>query len=131
MKPRRTLGILLLLPAALLSCDDDCCGPLVCTEELRPGITVDVVEADTGVPAADGATLTLRDGDWVESTTYAYLGTTFAGAYERAGTYDVAVARAGYHTWIRAGVRVGADACHVHTVRLDAALERSGAGTGA
>ena len=116
-----TLSALLLLPA-MGACSADLGGPLVCTEEYRAGITVEVTDSATGLPAADGATLTVTEGAYTESWTDAFGGSTLAGAWERAGTYDVAVAKDGYHTWIRTGVFVDADECHVISVALDAAL---------
>ncbi len=118
-----------MLGLALSACGDPV--ELVCTEELRPGIIVDVLEEGTGLPAADGATLTVHDGDYDESSTEAYEGRTMAGAWERAGTYDVAVAKPGYHTWVRTGVVVRADECHVITVHLEVGLRSSTTALGA
>ncbi|MBT5045162.1 MAG: carboxypeptidase regulatory-like domain-containing protein, partial [Gemmatimonadales bacterium] len=45
------------------------------------------------------------------------------GAWERAGTYEVSIAREGYHTWMQSGLVVNEDDCHVIPVNLDVALE--------
>ena len=97
--------------------------PIACTEIFVYGLSVAVVEAGTGAPLADGATLTLRDGDYVESTTESFDGRTMMGAGERAGAYVVTVSRAGFHTWAATDVIVTADQCHVIPVALTAELE--------
>jgi len=97
--------------------------PIFCTEQFVFGITVEVRDGLTGVARADGATLTLRDGDYVESTSDSFDGLTMWGAGERAGTYTVTVARNGYHTWVSTGVVVTADECHVLPISLRADLE--------
>ena len=105
--------------------DGDCCtGPIMCTKEIRYGISVDVVDAASQIPKADGSTMTIRDGNYVESTTTQGNGLTMVGAPERAGTYIVTVAHSGYHTWIRTDVVVTKDVCHVQTVSLRAELEK-------
>lgn len=120
---RRVLSFgTLLLASVLAGCSDDGSGPIFCTEEYRAGITVEITDSATGLAAAEGATLTIREGEYVESWTDSFGGLTLAGAWERAGTYDVTVAKDGYHTWIRTGVVVDADECHVHSVALGAAL---------
>jgi len=97
-------------------------GPIACTEIFVYGLSVTVVEEGTGTPLADGATLTLRDGDYVESTTESFDGRTMMGAGERAGTYVVTVSREGFHTWAATDVVVTADECHVIPVALTAEL---------
>lgn len=97
--------------------------PIICTDIFVYGLSVEVVDRTGGQPLADGATLTLRDGDYVESMTETFDGLTLFGAGERAGTYLVTVARDGYHTWTAANVVVTADECHVIPVSLRAELD--------
>ncbi len=123
MRRLLSLGALLLAPV-LIGCSEDGSGPIACTLEYRAGITVEITDSATGLAAAEGATLTIREGEYVESWTDTFGGVTLAGAWERAGTYDVTVAKDGYHTWIRTDVVVDADECHVHSVALQAALTR-------
>ena len=103
---------------------------LVCTDELRAGITVEVRDAATGAPAACGASGEARDGDYIASLTdegrcvtapqtWAYL----TGAWERAGIYTVTIRKPGYRDWVRDQVVVIADLCHVHPMTLQANLE--------
>jgi hypothetical protein len=81
-----------------------------------------LTDALSGNALAAGSTLTIREGDYSESWTEAF-GNTMAGAWERAGTYEVSIAREGYHTWMQSGLVVNEDDCHVIPVTLDVALE--------
>ena len=103
---------------------------MVCTDELRAGITVEVRDALTGTPAACGASGEARDGTYIAPLTdegrcteapmtWAYL----TGAWERAGVYTVAIRKPGYRDWVQEQVVVTADACHVQPVSLQANLE--------
>ena len=112
----------LLLIGVLIGCNNST-GPVICTRELRYGIEMLVVDADSGVPSASGATMTLREGTYVESTIGREDGSLLFGAPERAGTYTVTVARSGFHTWVQTDVVVTADECHVQMVSLRAQLE--------
>ncbi len=67
--------------------------------------------------------MTLRDGDYVETTSESFDGRTMVGAIERAGTYIITVAREGYHSWVLTDVEVTEDECHVDPVLLLAELE--------
>lgn len=111
-----------VLAAGLLAgCGDGTTGPIVCTDEFVFGISIEVRDGSTGLPAALGADGTLTDGDYVESLQV--LGDdTMVGAGERAGTYDVRITKAGYEPWTAARVTVTADECHVRTVFLEANL---------
>lgn len=97
---------------------------VACTEEARPGIIVRVVSEPDGSPAASGAVLTLEDGDFHQVVDQTIDGLILYGATERPGTYDVTVARAGFHSWIRSDVEVELtpSGCHVVTVELEASL---------
>ena len=96
--------------------------PIFCTEEARAGINVTITDALSGNALTAGSTLTIREGDYVERSTEAF-GNTMVGAWERAGTYEVSIAREGYHTWMQSGLVVNEDDCHVIPVNLDVALE--------
>lgn len=118
MKSIRVLAFTTLLFTA--GCDAT--EMVFCTTEARAGINVTVVDASSGIALASGSTLTLREGEWVETIVDA-IGNALPGAWERAGTYDVTVARDGYQTWTRQGVTVTADECHVIPVTITASLE--------
>ena len=60
----------LLALTSLLGCDDShSFTPPICTAQFVYGISVDVVDSGSGAPLADSATMTLRDGNYVESAT--------------------------------------------------------------
>ena len=118
---RHCLSRLLLL-GIFTGCDGST-GPVMCTKELRFGIQMEVVNAESGNPNAAGATMTLNEGAYFESTVGIEDNSILVGAPERAGTYNVTVARSGYHTWVQTDVVVTADECHVQTVLLRAELE--------
>jgi hypothetical protein len=46
------------------------------------------------------------------------------GAGEHAGIFRVTVRKPGYRDWVRSGVRVTRDACHVQPTTLTALLQR-------
>jgi len=111
----------LLALAFSVGCADQ--GPIICTEQFVYGISVEVLDTENGSPLADSATMTLRDGDYVESTTLSPDGLTMVGAGERTGNYTVIVARPSYHNWVRTEIVVTADECHVIPVKLRAELQ--------
>ena len=114
----------LLALASLLGCDDaHSFTPPICTAQFVYGISVDVVDSGSEAPLADSATMTLRDGNYVESATLSPDGLTMNGAGERAGNYTVVVARPRYHNWVRTEVQVDADECHVIPIKLRAELQ--------
>lgn len=115
-----------------------CCGVLlagcgnptgvVCTENLVFGLTVNVRDSVTGVPAGRDATVIAQDGSYSETLQFlgAFSATdslTFFGAAERAGTYQITVTKALYRPWTRAGVEVTADECHVRPVAVEVRLQ--------
>ncbi len=118
---RNCLSRILFL-GILAGCDSST-GPFMCTRELRYGIEMAVVNAESGNPSAAGATMTLNEGAYFESIVGIEDNSMLVGAPERAGTYIVTVARSGYHTWVQTDVVVTADECHVQTVPLRAELE--------
>ena len=64
----RLRQLTLLALASLLGCDDPrSFKPPICTAQFVYGISLDVVDSGSGAPLADSATMTLRDGNYVES----------------------------------------------------------------
>lgn len=118
---RRLETLLVITPICLSACG--VLDPVVCTLEARFGVSVQVVDAASGTALAEGSTMTLRDGDYVETTSESFDGRTLVGAGERAGTYIITVAREGYHSWVLTDVEVTEDECHVDPVSLLAELE--------
>jgi hypothetical protein len=100
----------------------------VCTQEFRPALMVYVKDSLTNTGTASGASLIVREGTYKDSVAFPNgkpelndLNLNAAG--ERAGTYQVAVSKPGYATWIKSNVRVTKNECHVNTVQLTALLQ--------
>jgi hypothetical protein len=121
---------LLTLALFLSACRDQC--PLrPCTPNRVSGIWLRVVDSNTGLDAACGATTWIQDGAYAE-TLQAYgcdlpdsLRTAYmVAAEERVGTYEAFVQKAGYQAWHRSGIRVRRRECdcHVETVKIVAHL---------
>ena len=108
----------------------------ICTAELRPGIVVDIQDSVTGAPRAfDALVIAAHDGQ-VDSVQHSHAPGDVADsaderrlrvwlAWEKPGTYDVAVHVAGYAVWSRKGIEVLAGTCHVVPVHLLARLARA------
>jgi hypothetical protein len=123
---------LVLLSSAL--CLAGCgAGGYGCSASVERAIEVDVLDAVTGRPIADGASGTLRDGSFSEAMPIVRWKTgaspemlipvALGGANERQGTYTVRVEREGYSPWEARNVRVDRGPCHVNTRRLEARLQ--------
>lgn len=122
-----------LVPLLMVSpgCEDHGTSGRVCTTEARAGIQVEVRDALSGEPAAQGAVGIAYDGAYADTLQLfpnvpPHLPLTLIGAVERPGVYTVVVRKSGYRDWIRAGVEVRHDGCHVITVKLEARLEPVG-----
>ena len=98
--------------------------PLACTEEARPGLTVTVRDSVTAAAVANGVEVIARDGAYADTARASLLGSgVYSLVYERPGTYEVTVSHPSYRAWVRTGIKVTADACHVQTVSLLARLQ--------
>jgi len=98
---------------------------VTCTLQLNAGLNVIVRDSLTGTFAANGATLRAISATWRDSVVVpaSYVGyTTWATAWERAGTYTVTVDRDGYLPWRRDSIVVQRDICHVIGQRMDVLL---------
>lgn len=101
-----------------------------CSDIGRFAVHVEVRDAATNASAAEGATLVIRDGEYVDSRHGGPgappIPVLSAGA-ERAGTYQVAVRKEGYRDWVRENVQVKrAGWCdELQSVQLTARLERA------
>ncbi len=121
---RATLGIFCCFFAG--ACDT--AEPVLCTLEARPGIAIEVRDAVTGEAAAAGALGIATESAFTDTLMAIPLedgvSLVLTGLYERAGTYEVLITKAGYHAWRVSGVKIERDECHVMTVHLEARLER-------
>lgn len=131
MPLRRSRGLAFVASAlaglALTACDRpvEPGGGTICTLIAVEALTVVVTDAATGVRVCD-ATVSVVDGGFT-AILRAFgpaQDCSYAGPTERAGRYEVRVARAGYQTTVRRDVLVTADECHVIPVRLDIPLPR-------
>ena len=118
-----------IVSTVLNGCDDF----HTCTDEEVPGISVKILDAESGRIAVCDATVWFLQGSYAEkvenpcgaipdSLQWPYV----IGAAERAGTYTVLVNKAGYVPWVLTNVEVTEDDCHVHTVDLVARLVHDG-----
>lgn len=104
---------------------------VACPAWVRDAVVVEVRDAATGAPAAQGASGWVRDGGYVDSLRIGGWETgdpasahQLSAAPERPGRYEVVVHKDGYREWRRSGVRVGRSTCGVEPVNLHAQLER-------
>lgn len=129
-----------ILAASLLLATTGCeliTGSTMCTTGLEPAVLVEVLDSTTLEPVRGGVRVIARDGAladtadttdpvefWLprgadrDTVVFSPIGV----AYERPGTYDVAVEAPGFETWERTGVRVASGACGPETVELTARL---------
>ncbi len=125
-----TTYVIVLLAFATASCDvfapDRACPAIAI-----PGINVSPVDSvtnaavpitDVMVIATDGVYAdTVSAADFAPGSTVPSVGL----AYERRGTYTLKVVAAQYRDWVKSGIRVEGDQCHVNTVSVTARLQRS------
>lgn len=127
--PRRRSAPLVASGLAVAAFVMSACGdpagnlPIVCTDQLVYGISVQVVDASSGAQRASGSTLTVRDGSYEEVVTEVIGNNTMVAAPERTGTYAVTITRAGYQTWSQFDVEVTENECHVVPVSLLAQIQ--------
>jgi hypothetical protein len=100
--------------------------PVICTAIAVAALNVTVVDSATNQPICD-AEVVATDGGFRETLpVFPASGTDcrYSGPFERPGTYEITVRRAGYPTAVQSGVRVTSDECHVIgvpvTIRLTA-----------
>lgn len=116
---RCTLLYLGILVAGSAACFDP--AETACTLEARYGLQVEIRDSVSSELVATGAHVTASSGSYHE--VLQINGGIAFGATERAGTYRVTVTRPGYRTWVRSGVTVTRDACHVTSVWFTALLQ--------
>lgn len=105
-----------LLMAATCEDDDDKIVNIDnCTEEAVAGLNIVVKDATTGEVLSDGVVVSAQDGAYGEvlELVPGSNPATFAGAWERAGTYVITVQKSGYETLVSNAYQVTATVCHV------------------
>ena len=97
-----------------------------CTLIVRPAVTVEIRDTESGRPLADSASGVIRNGLYVDSLKP--FRADSAGrlvalqAYGSAGIYRVEIRRPGYQDWVSENVRVTENHCGDNTVALSATL---------
>ncbi len=103
-----------------------------CTSDFKYGLNITVTDATTGSPP-DQATLIATSGAYIDSVGPVKpfqavfngpLVLVLSTAGERPGVYSALVRSPGYHDWMRSGIEVTADQCHVRPVNIIAGLQR-------
>lgn len=103
-----------------LACDDaDDNNP--CTDEIVPGLHVEVKDATTSAVLTDGVEVTVSDGEYEE--TLNLVGEAFEGADERSANYIITVTKAGYIPFSSSTVAVPQNSCHVITIPVTVQLQ--------
>jgi hypothetical protein len=124
---RAALVVLVALGAVSCNQDSERGSGVVCTAIAKAGLGVDVKDETTSQPICD-ATVTATEGTYSERLVA--VGCTFAGAFERTGTYTVRAEKAGFAPKEVGKVVVVMDdgVCpHVRETRLSVALAPLGA----
>ena len=120
---------LVLLLGTVASCNL-VTGDRACTADFRYGLAVGVRDSATDAAIASGATLiTVDQKGSTDSVSFPLNRAdldplSLPGAGEHAGTFLVTVRKTGYRDWVRSGVRVTSDECHVRLTSLTALLQR-------
>ena len=132
MPSEKVCSALVLTLVTLTGCINPFGGGYSCPADITPAIVVEIRDARTGAPLANGAKGAVHDGAYVDSLgPYEWIGTDLntlfsrRAANERPGTYAVEVNHPGYRTWTVGGVRAIAETCGVRTRRISASLEPS------
>jgi hypothetical protein len=126
MIPHKSPIVLVACSVLVLGCSAGS-GPtdgIVCTQEARAGITVDVRDSVTNALAGQGVRIVAREGAFADTVTSATFDGPFGLVFERAGTYTLSVDRPGYQSWSKAAVEVTKGTCHVNGVVVTARLQK-------
>lgn len=101
-----------------------------CTEQYVSGITIEVLDKETGTPIACNASAILEDNHYSEevalSENFGECDNTqfLQAAGERSGIYNIHVSKEGYLDWSVYNIEVTSGQCHVNTVHIIAELEK-------
>ncbi|RYZ45695.1 MAG: carboxypeptidase regulatory-like domain-containing protein [Sphingobacteriales bacterium] len=113
---KKLLLILFCTPLLLASmCEDDDDKIVVpCSEQAVFGLNIQIQDAATQ-EFITGVTVTAQDGTYSETLEPVMPGTppSYAGAFERAGTYIITASKPGYVNYVSSPITVTANECHV------------------
>jgi hypothetical protein len=102
--------------------------PVVCTAIAVSSLNVTVRDAATGARVCDATVIAIQGGERFELMRFppAPDACAYSGPWERPGTFELRVDRAGYESAAVSGIRVGADECHVIPVAVTVDLRPAG-----
>lgn len=117
------IGLFLLLS---VGCDSGG-GGTICPLVAEPAVVVEVRNANTGKPEAEGAIGILVNGSYTDSMGIHAknadgIPVSLAGGYERSGIYTVRIEKPGFQTWLKEEVYVERRECGPETEMLLAQL---------
>jgi hypothetical protein len=125
------INIVLAVPLAFASA---CSSSVdVCPAVVKPAVVVEVRDASTGLPIAEGASGAVREGSYTDSLK-PYSGISanqstllsLQAALGRPGLYTLTVEKPGYASFTATGVQATAGACGVQTATVKANLIKAG-----
>ena len=100
----------------------------VCSPIARFAVVAEVRDSVSQEPAAFGAVLILRDGNYADTVvgtddgSDAHAAARLGAALERPGVYSAEISKAGYAVWSMIGIRVSRNTCGVEPVEVKARL---------
>jgi len=99
-----------VISSIFLSCSDT----INCTEEARAGLNVFVIDSITQEHLIEEVLVIAKDGSYIDTLMYIDgIPPSYAGAWERKGTYQIIAEKEGYNTYMKSSIIVEADECHV------------------
>lgn len=113
---KKLILIFLIICTACNLDEQETLDPVFCTDELRPGLEITVVDDTDDTVITSEITVVVRDGSYTE-TLVNFNGTmTFVGAFERTGAYLISISGFGYEDFSSTvPIIVDKDICHVIT----------------
>lgn len=113
------------MAVALAGCQE----PTTCASVPQYAVTVEIRDSVSGLPAAYGTTVVLRDGAFVDSVNFTQGDSTRAAVVSlggsRPGRYSLAVTKPGYGRWERQSIVVLSTRCGVASVFVEVRLTRA------
>lgn len=107
---------------SILGCKKD--DSIACTQEARAGLNVTVKDAETNNYLGLGTIVIANEGDYSETLEYVEgIIPSFAGAWEREGSYILTVSAEGYVSFVSETITVAADECHVIPQQIEILLQ--------
>ena len=95
------------------------CQRFGCDAYAAPGIHARVRDGVTGEGVTTEVLAVAYEGAYSDTLLSLGSDSLQSGVYERAGVYRLEVTGAGYVFWMRQGIRVRDEGCHVGTVQID------------